>query len=129
MEMADSFPMNFFNNNEKKMIKNFLNYKESLFEIIKISNDDRDYLVKDLLDKKEYLVKTFDLPPKFREKQLINAIIIKNIKGDYFFYGGVMSFSFDNKKMFIKEFLKEVKIENKKRKIRESVELEWEFIK
>jgi hypothetical protein len=129
IEMADSFPMDFFTKKEKEMIKNFLNYKESLFEIIKISDNKKDYTIKDLLDNKKYLVKTLDLPAKFQEKSLINAIIIKNIKEDYFFYGAVKSFNINNKKEFIKEFLREIRDENKERKMRESVELEWEFLK
>lgn len=129
MEMADSFPMDFFLKKDKKIIKNFLNYKESLFEILKISKDKKDYLIRDLMDNKKYLIKTLDLPAKFEEKTLINAIIVKNTSKDYFFYGGVISFDIYNKKEFIREFLKEIKAENKERKERESVELEWDFIK
>ncbi len=87
MEMADSFPMDFFSKDEKKMIKNFLNYKESLFEILEISEDNRDYTIKDFLDKRRYLIKTLDLPAKFSKGELIKATIIKNIEGNYFFMG------------------------------------------
>src|SRR3989344_6552347 len=71
MEMADSFPMTFFNKDEKKMIKNFLHYKESLFEILEISEDNRNYKIKDLLDKQSYIIKTLDLPARFLKAQLI----------------------------------------------------------
>src|SRR3989339_209023 len=126
MEMADSFPMNVFTKNEKKMIKNFLNYKESLFEILKISKDNRNYTLKDLLDNNIYLIKTFDLPARFFEGQLIRAIIIKNLEKDYFFYGAVQSFIIKNKSNFIKELLKEIKLENAIREEKKGGVIEWE---
>lgn len=129
MEMADSFPMDYFNEKEKKMIKNFLNYKESLFEILKISKDMRDYKIKNLLDKHIYSIRTLDLPAKFSKGQLIKAMIIKNIEGDYFFYGAVQSYNIKNKKKFIKEMLKEIKLENIIREERKEGVIEWEFNK
>ena len=129
IEMADSFPMDFFNEKDKKVIKNFLNYKESLFEIEKISDDNRDYTIRDLSDKRVYLIKTKDLPARFNEKDIIRAIIIKNLEEDYFFYGGVKSFSIYNKKDFIKEVLTEIKIEEKIRRERENDIIEWEVVK
>ncbi|MBI2631962.1 hypothetical protein HYW75_03090 [Candidatus Pacearchaeota archaeon] len=129
MEMANSFPMDYFNKKEKKMIKNFLDYKESLFEILKISEDKKDYTIKDLSDKKVYLVKTIDLPVGFKEKDFVQAIIVKNIESNYFFYGTIMSFDILDQKKFIKEILNEFKIENKIRKERENEEIEWEIQK
>jgi len=129
MEMADSFPMDFFTKDEKKMIKNFLNYKESLFKIIKISNDKRDYTIKDMLTSKLYLVKTLDMPAKFKEKDLIKTTIIKNLENDYFFYGGVKSFKVSDKEEFIKEMLEIVKIENIIQKERKEGFIEWKFDK
>lgn len=129
MELAYSFPMDYFNETEKKMIKNFLRYKESLFEIIKISDNHKDYTIKDLSDKKVYLVKTIDLPDGFKEKNIIQAIIIRNLKGDYFFYGTVISFDVYNRKEFVKEILNEIKIEEKIRKERGKEEIEWEIQK
>ena len=129
MEMADSFPMDFFTKDDKKMIKNFMNYKESLFEILEISEDGRDYKIKDLLDKKIYLIKTLDLPAKFSEEQLIKAMIIKNLEGNYFFYGGVQSWEIKNKNKFIREMLNKIKIENAMRKDKEGGFIEWEFDK
>ena len=129
MEMTNSLPMDYFNEKEKKMIKNFLNYKESLFEILKISNDKKDYTIKDLADKKVYVVKTIDLPEGFKEKEFIQVIIVKNMEGNHFFYGTVMSFDIWNKKEFVNEILNEFKIENKIRKEREKEEIEWEIQK
>jgi len=129
MEMADSFPMDFFTKNDKKVNKNFLDYKESLFEITAISKDDRDYTIKDITDKKEYLVKTLDLPSKFKKNELIQAIIVKNLKKDYFFYGVVKSFTISNKKKFIKEILKEIRFESKLRDRRAKEKIEWEIQK
>jgi|SRR3989344_6910564 len=129
MEMADSFPMDFFNKDEKKMIKNFLHYKESLFEILEISNDKRNYTIKDLLDKRTYLIKTLDLPARFLKAQLIRAMIIKNLEGDYFFYDAVQSFNFKDRNKFIKEMLKEIMLENAIREERKEGVIEWEFEK
>ena len=129
MEMADSFPMKFFNNNEKRMIKNFLNYKESLFEILKISKDMKNYKIKDLLDKRTYLIKTFDLPAKFSKGQLIKTMIIKNMEGNYFFYGAVQSFNIKNKTEFINEMLREIKLENIIKKKKKEGVIEWKFNK
>ncbi len=129
MEMADAFPMKFFTKNEKKAIKNFLDYKESLFEILKISEDKRDYKIKDLLDKRTYLIKTFDLPAKFSGGQLIKTMIIKNLREDYFFYGGVKSYLVKNKARFIREMLKEVREDNRIREEKREGVIEWEFNK
>ena len=129
MEMADSFPIDFFNKKDKKMIKNFLNYKESLFEILKISKDNRKYTIKDMLDKHIYLIKTLDLPARFSKGQLIKAMIIINLDGDYFFYGAVQSFNFKNRDKFIREMLRNIKLENTIREERGKGIIEWEFIK
>ena len=129
MEMADSFPMDYFNRKEKKMIKNFLNYKESLFEILEISKDMRDYKIKDLLDKRAYLIKTLDLPAKFSKEQLIKTMIIKNIERDYFFYGAVQSYNIQNKNKFIKEMSREINLENAIRKEKKRGVIKWEIDK
>ena len=129
MEMADSFPMTFFNKDEKKMIKNFLNYKESLFEILKISEDNRNYTIKDLLGENIYLIKTLDLPARFSEGDLVKAMIIKNLEKNYFFYGAVQSFNIKNKSKFIKEMLKEIKLKNTIREEKKAGVIEWKFNK
>ena len=129
MEIADSFPMDFFNKDEKKMIKNFLNYNESLFEILEISKDKKDYKIKNFLDKRIYLIKTWDMPAKFSKRQLIKAMIIKNLDGNYFFYGAVQSFDIEDKKSFIKDMLRVIQIENLIRKEREKGIIEWEIDK
>lgn len=127
MEMADSFPMDFFNKEDKTIIKNFLKYKESLFEIIKISEDKKEYTLIDISDNKEYLVKTIDLPAKLKEKEIIQTIIVKNLNKDYFFYGLVISFTMYEKKGFIKEVLDEIKEETRARKLRTKTKIEWEI--
>ena len=126
MEMADSFPLDYLTKKEKKMVKNFLSYKESLFEIIKISEDKKEYFLKDLSDNKEHNIKTIDLPPSLKEKEIIQAIIIKNMKNDYFFYGIITSFDITNRKEFVKALLKEIKHENSPR---EKAKIEWEIQK
>lgn len=129
MEMAESFPMNVFNANEKKMIKNFLRYKESLFEILDISKDKREYTIKDLLDKRIYLIKTLSLPANFLRGEIIKTMIIKNIEKDYFFYGAVQGFNISDRKNFIKDMLQVIKIENYIREERKGGEIEWEIDK
>jgi len=129
MEMADSFPMDYFNTKEKKMIKNFLGYKESLFEILKISEEKKDYMLKDLSDSKIYLIKTIDLPAKLKEKEIIQAIIVRNLNNEYFFYGLITSFDIFNKKEFIKEILWMIKIKEEIRKKRSKNKIEWEILK
>ncbi|MBI2629861.1 hypothetical protein HYW76_02055 [Candidatus Pacearchaeota archaeon] len=129
MEMADSFPMKLFDKNEKKMIKNFLNYKESLFEILKISKDKRNYKIMDMLDNHVYLIKTQDLPAEFPNGQLIKSMIIKNLEEDYFFYGAVQSFNFKNKNKFIREILSEIRLENAIREEKKEGVVEWRFDK
>ncbi len=129
MEMADSFPLNFFTKNEKKIIKNFLHYKDSLFEIEKISKDKKDYTIKDLLDNKFYLIKTLDMPNKFSKKQLIKTMIIQNIEGNYFFYGSVQSFNIEYKEEFIKEMINIIRLENIIKEKRKEGFIEWKFDK
>ena len=129
MEMADSFPMDFFNKDEKIMIKNFLNYKESLFKILKISRNKRDYKIKDLIDKRIYLIKTLDFPAEFLERQLIKSAIIKNIEGDYFFYGSVQLFNIKDRSNFIREMISVLNIEKIIREKRKEGIIEWEFDK
>ena len=67
------------------------------------------------------------MPSGFKEKDIIRAIIVKNLEGDYFFYGIVESFSILNKKEFIKKVLNKMKIEDRIRKERETNEIEWEI--
>ncbi|HLC31060.1 MAG TPA: hypothetical protein VJK51_00165 [Candidatus Nanoarchaeia archaeon] len=129
MEMADSFPLDFFTKNEKKMIKQFLGYKESLFEILHISPDKRNYAIKDLLDKKNYLIKTLDLPAKFEEGQLIRALIIKNLGKEYFFYGAIQSYNIKQRSAFIKDMLGMIRFENALRDYKKGGVVEWEIDK
>ena len=129
IEMADSFPMKYFNEKEKKMIMNFLRYKESLFEIINISENKKDYTLRDLSDNKEYAIRTIDLPAGFKEKEIVQAIIVKNLKKEYFFYGLVTSFDVFNRKEFVKEILEKIKIEEDIRRERAKDKIEWEILK
>ncbi|MBU2104291.1 MAG: hypothetical protein KKF67_00745 [Nanoarchaeota archaeon] len=57
------------------------------FKILKI--DDKDFYVLDLLTNKEYIVKTIDFGYSLKENCIINANLVKNFKGDYFFFGGM----------------------------------------
>ncbi len=126
MEMADSFPEKFFTEDEKRTIKNFLEYQESLFEIIKILNN-KDYLIKDLRDDKEYLINTIDFPCVLNQGEIVQAIIIRKFEGGYFFYGNVTSFDVQNKKEFMKAKFILFELEEEIRKERTKEKIGWEI--
>ena len=88
------------------MIGNFLAFKKTLFEIKYISRNRKDYLIQDVLDDRKYLVKTIDFPSKLIIGDFINALIIKRLDDNYFFYGLVTSFSRENGLEIKKDFLK-----------------------
>ena len=56
-------------------------------------------------------------------------MIIKNIERDYFFYGAVQLYNYKNKNKFIKEMLREIKLENVIREERKRGVIEWEIDK
>ena len=95
-----------FSKKEKNMIGNFLAFKKTLFEIKYISRNRKDYLIQDVLDDRKYLVKTIDFPSKLIIGDFINALIIKRLDDNYFFYGLVTSFSRENGLEIKKDFLK-----------------------
>ena len=129
VQMAESFPEDYFNELEKKMLNNFLNYHESVFRILDISSDKKIYEIEDLNDKKIYEIKTFDLAPKFKEEELISALILKDIEDNYFFFGGIQSFNVKDEEMFLVLLKTKLKMEYIQRKKREKQKFEWKIVK
>ena len=69
------------------------------------------------------------MPGGFKEKEIVQAIIVKNLKKEYFFYGLVTSFDVFNRKEFVKEILEKIKIEEDIRRERAKDKIEWEILK
>jgi hypothetical protein len=129
VQMADSFPEKYFTDDEKKMIKNLMNYKESIFNILTISKDGQTYEIMDFADNKIYKIKTFNFPNKFKKGDTISAFIVKDLENNYFFLGGVTSYNMTNKLEFIQIFLLKLELEEKLRKERERLKIDWEIEK
>ncbi len=96
MEHAFLFPFGYFTRRDKRIISNFINHIESLFEIIKVEG--RDYTIKNLVNGREYLVMTIDFPSKAERGDLIRALIVRRSIGSYFFYGNVWTYSPEDEK-------------------------------
>lgn len=126
IEYANSFPLSYFSQEDRKVIKNFLNFNESLFEVKAISGNRKDYSIEDI-DGKAYLVKTIDFPDVLKEGEFIRAILIKNLAGDYFFYGNVLSYSREEGPKVKDALLAIMKKEGQWPLIRETPEIEWEI--
>jgi len=109
MELAYSFPMDYFSKKEKRIIKNFIGHIESLFEVISIK--DKDYTLKDARDNKKYNMKTIAMDGNLKAKDYILATIVKSLKNCFFFYGNVLPCD----KMHIEDIKKELKNSSKEK--------------
>ena len=98
-----------FEKKELEMIKNFLDHKNSLFEVIKISDNKKDYTLKNIMDSKEYYVETIDFPAVLKIGDFLNAVLVEKLGGNYFFYGNVMSYSKKEGEKMKRIFLEEIK--------------------
>ena len=123
MEYALLFPLDFFTKNDRKIIRNFVEYNDSLFQVVHINR--KDYLIKNVIDSKKYLIKTIDFPNLLKVNDYISALIVKSQKGSYFFYGNVRAYSKENGEELKKYVLKNIK----KIKPRHYPEIEWEIDK
>lgn len=121
MELAYNFPLDFFTAQDRKIIKNFTEHVLSLFEVKRINN--KRFLLKNVVDSKEYTVKTIDFPNVLEEDDCIQALIVKKLEGHYFFYGNVFTYA-RAEGLKIKEYL--LKNVGKIRK-RPKPEIEWEI--
>jgi hypothetical protein len=129
IKMALSFPEDYFTKEEKKMLKNLLNYKESVFEILNISKDNKNYEIKDFVDGKIYKIKTFNLPVKYNKGDIITAFIVKDVEDNYFFLGAISSYDIKNKENFVSALLLKFEIEGIEREKRDECYVEWEIEK
>ena len=75
------------NKEEKLLLNNVQNGIPGYFRILKI--EDKNFYLEDLLTKKDYLVKTRDLEHKLIPGKIVEVCLVKNLKGDYFFFGGL----------------------------------------
>ncbi|MDP4039275.1 MAG: hypothetical protein Q8P57_01735 [Candidatus Pacearchaeota archaeon] len=92
MELAFS-QSKLFNKKEMSMIGNFLVNVNSLFEVKKISENRKDYVLENTMDNQEYIVETIDFPDILKEGDFINSILVKKNLGNFFFYGNVATYS------------------------------------
>ncbi len=127
VQMAKSFPDSYFTRDEKKMLNNLFNYNESLFTILSVSKDNKNYEIMDFADSKIYKIKTFDLPNKFKKGDIISAFIVRDIENSYFFLGGIVSWNVTNKLEFVSAFMMKKKLEEALRKRRNQIEIDWEI--
>lgn len=78
-----------FSKREIKMITNFLAFKQSLFEVKKISKNKKDFKLENVIDNKEHFVETIDFPAKLKIGEFIVACIVEKLNKKCFFYGNV----------------------------------------
>lgn len=124
MEYAISFPLGFFTKKDKRIIANFVGHIESLFVVKQISNGRKDFLLQDITNHKEYLVKTIDFPDLLKEGDIISALIVKKVEGTYFFYSNVLTYDTENA-LKMKKWLIRKRNEIQKRMV---PEIDWEII-
>ncbi|MBI2106073.1 hypothetical protein HYT56_04520 [Candidatus Woesearchaeota archaeon] len=118
MEFISGNPADYFTKRELHMVDNFLNNEESFYEIVSISEDKKDFTIKNIANSKIILVKTINFPAKLKAGEYISAIPVQKLDGDYFFYGNVACYSKENgnsiKKIFLEEWKKAQREENQK---------------
>ncbi|MBU0467320.1 MAG: hypothetical protein KJ718_05080 [Nanoarchaeota archaeon] len=72
---------------EKIFLENISKGVSGFFKIEKIEN--KKFYLLDLLTKKEYLVETLAIDKEIKMGMIIMANLVKNLDGDYFFFGGI----------------------------------------
>jgi len=111
MEFISGNPAGYFTKKELQMVGNFLDNKKGLYEIISISKNKKDYIIKNVVNNDVTTVKTINFPAKLSVKEYIYAIPVKRLDGNYFFYGNVACYSRKNgehiKKVFLEEWKKQ----------------------
>ena len=107
MEFITGNSVGYFTKKELQMVENFLNNQESLYEIISISKNKRDYEIRNVVNNKIIRVKTIDFPAKLSIGDYIYATPIKKLDNNYFFYGNVACYSKEKGKHIEQIFLKE----------------------
>ncbi len=102
--------VDYFNSEERRIIKNFLEHINSFFEITKASIDKKDYHLKELFTGKKYLVKTLDLTGKLEPGEIIKTIIVRKKGREYFFYGTIHKYGAE-----IKESIQKIRMDMEKK--------------
>lgn len=74
------------NENEKILLNNIKDAIPGFFEVLYVKG--KNVYLRDMLTKKEYEVKTIDLEPMPKKEDCLEAALIRNLEGDYFFFGG-----------------------------------------
>lgn len=74
------------NESEKILLNNIKQAIPGFFEVLEVKEKIVD--LKDMLTKKEYTIKTIDLEPMPKKGECLEASLVKNLAGDYFFFGG-----------------------------------------
>ena len=93
MEFISANPEKYFTKKEIKMINKFINNERGFYEILDITNNKKDYILKNVMNKKVINVKTIDFPAKLKAGEFIYAVPVEKLGGNYFFYGNVASYS------------------------------------
>ncbi|NMC75860.1 MAG: hypothetical protein GYA60_00970 [Candidatus Methanofastidiosa archaeon] len=106
IEMASTYPFEYFTEEEKNIIDNFFQWRESFFEIKKILDNKRDFLVLDLVTGQECIVETIKLDKPFNVGDVLSSIIIRKLNGNYFFYGNIGIYKGEGAKEMKKEIKK-----------------------
>jgi hypothetical protein len=104
--MASTYPFEYFTEEEKNIIDNFFQWRESFFEIKKILDNKRDFLVLDLVTGQECIVETIKLDKPFNVGDVLSSIIIRKLNGNYFFYGNIGIYKGEGAKEMKKEIKK-----------------------
>ncbi len=91
MELAQSFPLDFFTKQDKEIINNFVDHISSIFEVKR--KDGKEILLEDAVSGRVYLVKTIDFPDVLENGEFVKTILVKKLEGDYFFYGNVLTYT------------------------------------
>lgn len=120
MELAQSFPLDFFTKQDREIISNFVGYRTSIFEVKR--KDGKNILLEDAVSERVYLVKTIDFPDVLENGEFVKAALVKKFEGNYFFYGNVFTYA-RAEGLKMKEYL----LKNMgKIKKRQKPEIEWE---
>ena len=72
--------------NEEILLKNIQNAIPGFFGVLKVKTD--AIFLEDMLTKRKYVVKAIDLDFMPKKGDCLEAVLVKSLKGDYFFFGG-----------------------------------------
>ncbi len=93
MVFALSNKNNFFSKKETEIILNFISSINSLFEVKRVSHNRKRYVVSNVIDNEEYLIKTIDFKGRLKVGDFIFARIVKKFDEGYFFFGEATSYN------------------------------------